>query len=103
MRKELQVVVATGIAAVLAVPAAYALQRAFDVLVRPPEQNPAKIVWTAHIAMFWRLNICAFVAGMVAFGAYLAAKKDLARTMGVLNVCVVVAAVAITLQGLLMP
>jgi hypothetical protein len=53
--------------------------------------------------MFWRLNTGFLVAGMVAFGGYLAAKKDLPRTVRVLNVCAVVVAAMITIQGLLMP
>ena len=103
MRKEVPSLVAAAIAAVLAVPATYAVLRAYDVLVRPPEANPATIVWSAHIAMFWRLNIGAFVAGMVAMGVYPAAKTNLPQTMRVLNVCTVVVAVMIGVQGIFMP
>jgi hypothetical protein len=103
MRKILPLVAATVLAAVLVVPATYAILRAYDVLVRPPEANPATIVWSAHIAMFWRLNVGAFVAGIVAPGAYFAASRDLARTMRMLNVCVLAAAAMIMVQGLFMP
>ncbi len=103
MRKQLPSLVATVLAAVLAIPATYAVLRAYDLLFRGPEPNPANIVWSAHIAMFWRLAVGAYVAGMVAPVAYAAARKDQARTMRVLSGCVVVVAALIGLQGLLMP
>jgi hypothetical protein len=40
---------------------------------------------------------------MIALGTYRAAKADLARTMRVLNVCVIVVAVMIGVQGVFMP
>jgi len=103
MRKNLPFLVAAVIAAGLAVPAAYAVQRAVDVVFRGAEPNPATIVWSAHIAMFWRLAIGAYVGGLVAPLAYVAARKDLARTMRVLGACVLPVAILIGVQGLLMP
>ncbi len=102
MKKQLPVVAATAIAAILSIPATYALLRAYDVLFKK-EPNPATIVWSAHIAMFWRLNIGVFVAGMVAFPAYMAARADLTRTLRVLYVCSLVVAAMIGFQGLFMP
>jgi hypothetical protein len=103
MRKNLPYVVAALLAAVLLVPATYALLRGYDILVRPPEPNPATIVWSAHIAMYWRLGIGAYVAGMAAPFVYVAARADLARTLRVLARCVVPVALMIGAQGLLMP
>jgi hypothetical protein len=106
MRKQLPLLIATAIGVALVIPATYAVLRAYDVLVGPPEPNPATpnpAVWSAHIAMFWRLWIGVYVAGMVAPLVYLAAKSDLPRTMRVLGTCVIVVAVMVGVQGLLMP
>ena len=103
MRRQLPPVVATAIACILAVPATYATLRSYEILFKPPEANPATIVWSAHIAMFWRLWIGAYVAGMLAPLAYLAARTNLARTMRVLATGVVVVATMVGVQGLLMP
>src|SRR5271154_7131820 len=103
MRKQLPYVVATVIACVLAVPATYATLRGYEVLFKPPEANPATIVWSAHIAMFWRLWIGVYVAGMLAPLAYAAARKDLGRTMRVLGASVVVVSAMMFVQGIWMP
>jgi hypothetical protein len=103
MRKELGPLVATAIAGCLAIPATYALLRSYDVLVRAPEQDPARIVWSAHIAMFWRINIGLYVAGMLAPLVYLAARRDLDRTLRVLEKTLVVCATLAVVQGVLMP
>lgn len=102
VRKHLPVVVATALAAILSMPATYAVLRAYDVLFKN-EPNPATIVWSAHIAMFWRLAVGVYVAGMVVPVALMAARADLARTMRVLRTCVFVVAAMIGFQGLLMP
>lgn len=102
MNKQLPALVATMLAAILSIPATYATLRAYDVLFRK-EPNPATIVWSAHIAMFWRLGVGVYVAGMVAVLAYMAARANLARTVRVLGTTVVVVAAMIGLQGLLMP
>ncbi len=102
VRKQLPVWTATIVAAVLSVPATYAALRAYDVL-RRSEPNPATIVWTPHIAMFWRLAIAGYVAGMVASLVYMAARRDLARTARVLCASVFVVGAMIGVQGLLMP
>jgi hypothetical protein len=103
VRARLPLLVVTLVAALLVVPATYSFLRAYDVLVRPPEPNPATIVWSAHIAMFWRLWIGAYMAGMVTPLAYVAARKNLGATVRVLSVAVVVIAGASLAQGLLMP
>ena len=102
MRKQLPALIATLVAAVLSVPATYAVLRAYDVLFRN-EPNPATIVWSAHIAMFWRLGVGVYVAGMVAVLAYMAASRNIAGTTRVLYVSVYVVGAMIGVQGLLMP
>jgi hypothetical protein len=102
MRQRLPVVVATTLAAILSVPATYAVLRAYDVLFKN-EPNPATIVWSAHIAMFWRLAVGIYVAGMVIPLALMAARANLGRTIRVLYVCVFVVAGMIGAQGLFMP
>ena len=103
MRSRLPALAVTLIAVFLAIPATYAVLRSYDVLVRAPEPNPATIVWSAHIAMFWRLAIGAYVAGMASPLAYFAARKNLATTVRVLSVAVVAVAGVCLVQGLLMP
>jgi hypothetical protein len=102
MRKQLPSLVAAGVAALLSVPASYAVLRAYDVLFKN-EPNPATIVWSAHIAMFWRLAVGGYIAGMVLPLGFVAARKDLARTLRALEVIAVVVAGMIGIQGLLLP
>jgi len=94
--------VASFVAALLSMPATYALLRAYDVVFRS-EPNPAKVVWSPHIAMFWRLGIGVYVAGMLAPLVYMAARRDLARTTRALCGSVFVIGAMIGIQGLLMP
>ncbi len=102
MRTPPPVWIASLVAALLSVPATYALLRAYDVLFRS-EPNPANIVWSPHIAMFWRLGVGLYVAGMAAPLAYMAARRDLARTTRVLAASVLVIGALSAVQGLLMP
>jgi hypothetical protein len=88
---------------VLIVVATYAIQRTFDVVARPREPNPATIVWSAHIAMFWRLNIGVFVAAMASPLVSMAAKANLDRTVRVLYAGVLAVTAVIAIQGLFMP
>ena len=84
-------------------PATYATLRTFDVAVLPPEPNPATIVWSAHTAIFWRLNISVFVAAMAAPLLFIAADANLARTARFLCSGVLVVTAMIAIQGLFMP
>jgi hypothetical protein len=102
MRKKLPAAIAAAIAALLTVPGTYALLRAYDVLFRS-EPNPATVAWSMHIAMFWRLAVASFVAGMVALAAYAAARRNLVRTLDALYVITFVAAAMIAGQGLALP
>ncbi|HEY8075914.1 MAG TPA: hypothetical protein VIF62_17425 [Labilithrix sp.] len=89
-------------ASVLSMPATYAILRAYEALLRS-EPNPALVVWSPHIAVFWRLGIAVYVAGMVAPLAYVAARRDLRRLSRVLCTAVVVVGAMIGIQGLLLP
>ena len=95
--------IAAAIATVLAIPAAYAALRAYDVLLGPPEPNPAAVAWSAHIELFWRLWVSVYIAGMLAPLAYLAATRNLSRTMRVLGASVIVVSVMIGAQGVFLP
>jgi hypothetical protein len=94
--------IAAVVAALLSVPATYAALRAYEVLFKT-EPNPARIVWSPHIAMFWRLGVGGYVAGMVGPLVYLAARRDLTRTTRVLCEGVLVVGAMIGLQGVFMP
>jgi len=102
VRPQPSVWIASALAGVLSVPAVYALLRAYDVAFRT-EPNPARIVWSPHIAMFWRLAVGAYVAGMVATLAFIAARRDVARTTRALSIAVIVVGAMSLAQGLAMP
>jgi len=102
VRTHLPVWTATVVAALLSMPATYALLRAYEVVFKS-EPNPARVVWSPHIGMFWRLGVAGYVAGMVGALAYLAARRDLPRTIQVLCTSVLVVGAMIGVQGLLMP
>jgi hypothetical protein len=102
VRTQLPVWITTVIAALLSVPATYAVLRAYEVFWKS-EPNPATIVWTPHIAIFWRLAAAGYVAGMVAPLAYMAARRNLEQTTHVLYVSVFFIGVMIGVQGLLLP
>jgi hypothetical protein len=90
------------LAGLLTVPTTYAALRGYDVMFRS-EANPATVIWSAKIAMFWRLGIGSYLGGMVAFGVYFLARRDLARVVrGLVLASVVVAALA-SFQGLFLP
>jgi hypothetical protein len=95
--------VAAALAWLLAVPATYSVLRANDVLFGPAGADPAAISWSTHIAMFWRLGIGAYAAGVAAAVAYLAAEKHLAATIRTLTRLVIVVFALSGAQGLLMP
>lgn len=60
-------------------------------------------MWTPHIAMFWRLTVAGYVAGMVAALAYLAARRDPSLVLRVLYPSLFVAAALLAVQGVFMP
>lgn len=100
--KHLPPTVAAVIGGVTSIPATYAVLRVYDVLFKS-EPNPATVVWSAHIAMFWRLGVGAYVAGMVAPLVFVLAKRDLPRTMRGLYAFTLVAATMSAVQGAVFP
>lgn len=101
MRARSHLVVAL-LAGLLAIPATYASLRGYEALFKS-EANPATIIFSAKIAMFWRMGIGAYVAGMVAFATYFLARRDLARTANAVAVAAWVVAAMIAVQGSLLP
>ena len=95
-------VIVAALAGLLAIPATYAVLRAYDVMFRT-EANPATVIFSAKIAMFWRLGIGSYVAGMVAFAVFFLARRDLDKTIRGLSLAVTVVAAMIGIQGLLLP
>ena len=88
--------------ALLSIVATYAILRAYDVFfIREP--NPATIVWSAHIAMFWRLGVGVYVAGMVAVMALLLSRRNLALAVGLTATLVPIVGAMIAVQGALLP
>jgi hypothetical protein len=102
MPRPLPRLVVAALAALLSVPLTYAALRGYDVLFKS-EPNPATVIWSARVAMFWRLGVAAYVAGMVAPLAYGLAQRDLARMVRALPVLGAVAAALLALQGALLP
>ena len=91
-----------AIAVLLTIPAVYAVLRAWDAISGPPV-NPATAPVSIHIAMFWRLAMASYAAGMGAPLAYLAAHRALRRTLEVLSALSIVVAVLVFAQGTFLP
>lgn len=89
-------------AAVVTIPAVYAVLRAYDVLF-VAEPNPAIVSASVKIAMFWRVWIAAYVAPVVAIAVHQIARRDLARGARILHVSVLVVAAMIGVQGIFLP
>ena len=102
MRDRWAAVSVAAIGSLLSLVTTYATLRAYDVFFRL-EANPATIVWSAHIAMFWRLAVGAFVAGGLAPVLYLTARRDLEYAVRVIAICVPVVGVLIAVQGAFLP
>ncbi len=87
---------------VLVVVASYALLRAFDVLFRV-EPNPATLVASVHIAMFWRLAVGSYAGGAVAFGSlWLSGRQATVFARGITWAIPIVAAL-VAVQGSFLP
>ena len=91
-----------AIAAIVTTCAAYAALRGYDVLAGT-EPNPPTVTWSAKIAMFWRLAMGAYVAGMVAPAAYAMARRDEALAAKRVAVVAMVVAAGLTVQALVLP
>lgn len=83
-------------------PATYAVLRAYDVLFTV-EANPATVIWSMRIAMYWRLGVGAYVAGLVAPLVFAGSRGRVEATLRAVGVAATVVAFAITLQGALLP
>ncbi len=102
MRKHFPMLLVVAVNAVLAVIATYAALRAYDVFFKN-EPDPATVVWSVHIAMFWRLGIGIYVAGMVAALVFVLASRNLAAIVRLTAVLVPVIGAMIAIQGVLLP
>lgn len=68
-----------------------------------PEPDPALVVWSPHVAMFWRFWIGVYIGGPLGLGAFVFATSAPERAARWLVRFVTASAVAISLQGLLVP
>ena len=102
MKRNRQALFVALLAAIISIPASYAIQRIVDVLVHA-QANPAITTPSANIAMFTRLTIGAYTAPVFGFIAYELARRDLGRALhGLYAVCVLVAVLAAG-QGAFVP
>ena len=100
--RPLPVLAVVTVNALLAVVATYAALRAYEVFFKK-EPNPANIVWSAHIAMFWRLGVGVYVAGMVSVLVLMLARRDLTLATRWTAALVPIVGAMIALQGALLP
>jgi hypothetical protein len=93
----------TLIAAILTVIATYALLRAYTALFES-EPNPATVMYSTRVAMFWRLIIGSYAAAMVAaLVFFLSSEKSFAPMIRALAWAVPLVAALIALQGIFLP
>jgi hypothetical protein len=102
MGRDRQAIVVAAVNAILAIVATYAVLRVCDVFLKD-EPDPATVVWSVHIAMFWRLGIGIYVAGMVAFAVFLLARANLVVATRVTMALVPIVGALIALQGVFLP
>ena len=80
----------------------YALVRGVQ-LILFPEANPATIIWSAHAGYFWRIWIVIYASGTVGFLVYRFSREHSEKLAKWLKTGVIVAAIAIAIQGILLP
>jgi hypothetical protein len=68
-----------------------------------PEANPATVIWSAHAGYFWRIWIVLYASGVVAFLVYRFSREHSESLAKWLKNGVIVAAVAILIQGIFLP
>ena len=102
VRKPLSLVAVAAVNALLAVVATYAFLRGYDVCFKS-EPNPATILWSAHVAMFWRLGIGLYVGGFVAMMSALAGRRNFGSTVRATAVLVPAIGALIAIQGAFFP
>lgn len=95
-------VVRLGLAAVAACTAAATIYAAIRVgqAMLGTEVDPALVIYSEHAGFYWRAWTAAYAGGMVGVLAWRAEPERVAR---ILSRAVVAAALAIALQGLLVP
>jgi hypothetical protein len=102
VRKHLPLVAIAAVNALLAIVATYALLRGYDAAFKA-EANPATIVWSAHIAMFWRLGVGLYVGGFAAIMVLVFGQRNLGATVRVTAALVPAIGALIALQGIFLP
>jgi hypothetical protein len=80
----------------------YALVRGVQ-LILFREANPATIIWSAHAGYFWRIWIVLYASGVVGFLVFRFSEEHSENLAKWLKNGVIVAAVAILVQGVLLP
>lgn len=102
MKPSRQSLIVAVIAAIVSIPASYAIQRILDVMLHA-QANPAITTASVSIAMFTRLTIAAYTAPVFGFVAHELARRNLERTLqGLYTVCLLVAVLAAG-QGVFVP
>ncbi len=102
MSKRSPLFALTLVNAVLVIVASYALLRLFDVCFKH-EPNPATVIWSAHIAMFWRIGIGTYAAAIASPMIWLFARRDIDRALNVTLHATMFVAVLLGVQGLAFP
>lgn len=102
VRSRVPSLAAALVATLLSIPLAYSALRAYDVLFRV-EPNPAMIIWSSRIALFWRLSVAAFVAPMVGVGVHFVAARSPARAFRGLSIATLVVAALVVVQAIFLP
>jgi hypothetical protein len=102
MRKEPPILALALTAGLLAVPATYALLRAWEVLAGH-SSGPPIVVWSPDIALFRRLRVGAYVAGMVVPVVYFLAGRASATTARALERAAIVVGALVGMQAIFLP
>ena len=89
-------------ASFLALTLTYALARVVQDHVAP-DPDPALVVWSTRIGMYWRLAIGGYVGAIVAPLAYVWARRDLVTATRVLALAVPLVALGLAAQGAFVP
>jgi hypothetical protein len=68
-----------------------------------PEPNPAVVIWSARAGLYWRFFIGGFAGGMVGIAAWATSARDAPAVARWTARGIAAAAIAIALQGALVP
>lgn len=91
-----------AIAALLSIPATYALQRLIQQALFP-DPNPALVSSSLRVAMFWRLAVSTPLALVVGVGAHAAARRYVGKVARALEVALVASCALLLLQAVVRP